>query len=40
MSCQGGCIAGPSVITNQKVALTQLTKYAEFGAQLPAQKGE
>jgi [FeFe] hydrogenase (group B1/B3) len=31
MACQGGCIAGPSVITNPKVALAQLTKYAEFG---------
>jgi len=38
MTCQGGCIAGPSVITNTKVALTQLTKYAEFGAQLPVEK--
>jgi [FeFe] hydrogenase (group B1/B3) len=32
MSCQGGCIAGPSVITNPKVALSQLAKYAESGA--------
>jgi iron only hydrogenase large subunit-like protein len=32
MACQGGCIAGPSVITNPKVALAQLAKYAEFGA--------
>jgi [FeFe] hydrogenase (group B1/B3) len=31
MACQGGCIAGPSVITNPKVALLQLTKYAETG---------
>jgi len=31
MTCQGGCIAGPSVITNPKVALTQLAKYAESG---------
>jgi len=31
MSCQGGCIAGPSVVTNPKVALFQLTKYAEAG---------
>jgi [FeFe] hydrogenase (group B1/B3) len=31
MACQGGCIAGPSVITNPKVALTQLAKYAESG---------
>jgi iron only hydrogenase large subunit-like protein len=28
MTCQGGCIAGPSVITNPKVALTLLDKYA------------
>jgi len=34
MACQGGCIAGPSVITNPKVALTQLAKYAEFGEPL------
>lgn len=27
MACSGGCIAGPSVITNQKVALLQLKKY-------------
>jgi iron only hydrogenase large subunit-like protein len=32
MACQGGCIGGPSIITNTKVALMQLTKYAEFGA--------
>jgi [FeFe] hydrogenase (group B1/B3) len=31
MTCQGGCIAGPSVITNPKVALAQLEKYAEKG---------
>ncbi len=31
MACQGGCIAGPSVITNPKVALSLLTKYAESG---------
>jgi iron only hydrogenase large subunit-like protein len=34
MACQGGCIAGPSVITNPKVALAQLAKYAELGEQL------
>jgi iron only hydrogenase large subunit-like protein len=34
MTCQGGCIAGPSVITNPKVALAQLAKYAESGVQL------
>ncbi|HOQ93096.1 MAG TPA: monomeric [FeFe] hydrogenase [Treponemataceae bacterium] len=27
MSCEGGCIAGPSVITNPKVAAIQLKKY-------------
>jgi [FeFe] hydrogenase (group B1/B3) len=31
MSCQGGCIAGPSVITNPKTALAQLEKYAAKG---------
>jgi len=34
MACQGGCIAGPSVITNPKVASTLLSKYAECGAKL------
>jgi [FeFe] hydrogenase (group B1/B3) len=32
MSCPGGCIAGPSVITNPKVALMQLDKYVAAGA--------
>jgi iron only hydrogenase large subunit-like protein len=32
MACQGGCIAGPSVITNPKVELAQLAKYVEKGA--------
>jgi len=32
MSCQGGCISGPLVVTNPKVALMQLGKYAEKGA--------
>jgi len=27
MACEGGCIAGPSVITNPKVAAIQLKKY-------------
>jgi [FeFe] hydrogenase (group B1/B3) len=27
MTCQGGCIGGPSVITNSKTALIQLAKY-------------
>ncbi len=31
MACQGGCVAGPSVITNPKVALVQLKKYVDSG---------
>jgi [FeFe] hydrogenase (group B1/B3) len=31
MACQGGCIAGPSVVTNAKVAAMLLKKYAESG---------
>jgi len=31
MACHGGCIAGPSVITNAKVAAIQLEKYAATG---------
>jgi [FeFe] hydrogenase (group B1/B3) len=31
MACQGGCIAGPSVITNPKSALARLAKYADRG---------
>jgi len=31
MACKGGCIAGPSVITNVKVAAAQLKKYVEGG---------
>ena len=31
MACEGGCIAGPSVITNPKVASIQLKKYVEAG---------
>lgn len=31
MACQGGCIGGPSVITNTKVASMQLKKYVEAG---------
>jgi len=38
MACQGGCIAGPLVITNPKVALLQLTKYAETGAKVDGNK--
>jgi [FeFe] hydrogenase (group B1/B3) len=33
MACQGGCIAGPSVVTNPKIALTLLAKYSGLGAQ-------
>ncbi len=33
MACQGGCIAGPSVISNPKIASTLLKKYAAAGAQ-------
>ena len=29
MSCQCGCISGPLVVTNPKVALMQLGKYAQ-----------
>jgi iron only hydrogenase large subunit-like protein len=32
MACEGGCIGGPSVITNPKVAAVQLAKYAAAGA--------
>ncbi len=31
MACPGGCIAGPGVITNPKVASVQLKKYVESG---------
>ena len=31
MACAGGCIAGPVVITNPKVAAVQLKKYVESG---------
>lgn len=31
MACEGGCIAGPSVITNPKVAAAQLKKYVGDG---------
>ena len=36
MACEGGCIAGPSVITNPKVAAAQLKKYVEAGLETPA----
>jgi iron only hydrogenase large subunit-like protein len=31
MACPGGCIAGPSVIANPKVALGLLGKYVSSG---------
>ena len=31
MACRGGCIAGPSVIANAKIAAMRLKKYAEDG---------
>lgn len=31
MSCEGGCIAGPCVITNPKAAAIQLKKYVDSG---------
>jgi iron only hydrogenase large subunit-like protein len=31
MSCEGGCIAGPSVVSNPKIAAIQLKKYVEAG---------
>jgi [FeFe] hydrogenase (group B1/B3) len=33
MACPGGCIGGPSVITNPKIAAIQLKKYVENGKQ-------
>lgn len=32
MACEGGCIAGPCVVTNPKIAAVQLKKYAAAGA--------
>ena len=31
MSCEGGCIAGPSVVSNPRIAAIQLKKYVENG---------
>ena len=31
MSCEGGCIAGPSVVANPKTAVSQIKKYVEAG---------
>ena len=36
MACTGGCIGGPSVITNPKVSAMLLKKYAESGAPNPS----
>ena len=33
MSCEGGCIAGPSVISNPRVAANQLKRYVESGSE-------
>ena len=33
MACSGGCIAGPSVISNPKIAAVLLKKYADAGDQ-------
>ncbi|MCM1321330.1 MAG: monomeric [FeFe] hydrogenase [Bacteroides sp.] len=33
MACEGGCIAGPCVVTNPKVAAVQLKKYVQAGIQ-------
>ncbi|HZK20589.1 MAG TPA: monomeric [FeFe] hydrogenase [Treponemataceae bacterium] len=32
MACEGGCIGGPSVVTNSKIAAMQLKKYVASGA--------
>jgi [FeFe] hydrogenase (group B1/B3) len=33
MSCEGGCIAGPSVISNPRIAANQLKRYVEAGSE-------
>jgi [FeFe] hydrogenase (group B1/B3) len=38
MACEGGCIGGPLVITNQKVASVQLDKYVKAGAEKTISK--
>lgn len=38
MSCQGGCISGPCVITKTKVAEIQLTKYVQENEQKSEKK--
>lgn len=37
MACTGGCIAGPAVITNPKIAAIQLKKYVETGKEDPKE---
>ena len=34
MSCEGGCIAGPSVISNPSIAANQLKRYDEAGSKI------
>ena len=34
MSCEGGCIAGPSVISNPRIAANQLKRYVEAGSKI------
>ena len=38
MACEGGCISGPAVITNPKVASVLLDKYVQEGSELPENK--
>ena len=33
MACEGGCIAGPSVISNPRIAANQLKRYVESGSE-------
>jgi hypothetical protein len=35
MSCEGGCIAGPSVITDIKASASQLKKYVDAASAVP-----
>lgn len=39
MSCEGGCIAGPSVITDIKASASQLKKYVDAAASVPVAAG-
>ena len=38
MACEGGCISGPAVITNPKIANVLLDKYVQEGSELPENK--